>query len=60
VQRRNALDVLAELLSISTKNTDTIDSTLSHTIAKHLFSRLGDEELMNRVEASSLFAKLGN
>ncbi len=28
VQRRNALDVLAELLSISTKNTDTIDSTL--------------------------------
>jgi hypothetical protein len=58
VQRRNALDVLAELLSISTKNTDTIDSTLSHTIANHLFSRLGDEELMNRVEASSLFAKL--
>ncbi len=32
----------------------------SHTIANHLFSRLGDEELMNRVEASSLFAKLGN
>lgn len=31
----------------------------SRTIAVHLFDRLGDEELTNRVEASALFAKLG-
>ena len=31
----------------------------SRTIAIHLFDRLGDEELTNRVEASALFAKLG-
>lgn len=31
----------------------------SQTLAGHLLSRLGDEELTNRVEASSLFAKLG-
>lgn len=31
----------------------------SRTIAIHLFDRLGDEELTNRVEASALFSKLG-
>ncbi|CAM6127208.1 unnamed protein product [Calypogeia fissa] len=56
--RRNALDVLTELLSICTRSVDMINSSLSQTIAKHLFKRLGDIELTNRVVASALFAKL--
>ncbi|XP_024393430.1 uncharacterized protein [Physcomitrium patens] len=58
LQRRNGLDVLTELVAVSTKSKDTVDTPLSRTIAAHLFDRLGDEELTNRVEASALFAKL--
>lgn len=31
----------------------------SQTMATHLFKRLGDTELTNRLEASALFASLG-
>ncbi|KAG6556390.1 hypothetical protein Mapa_002333 [Marchantia paleacea] len=57
-QRRNALDVLTELVSICTRNADMINSNFSQTIAMHLFKRLGDTELTNRAEASALFASL--
>ncbi|KAG0590274.1 hypothetical protein KC19_1G086500 [Ceratodon purpureus] len=57
-QRRNGLDVLTELVAVITKSTDSVDTPLSRTIAVHLFDRLGDDELTNRVEASALFAKL--
>ncbi|BBN09380.1 hypothetical protein MPTK1_4g19310 [Marchantia polymorpha subsp. ruderalis] len=57
-QRRNALDVVTELVSICTRKADMINSNFSQTIAMHLFKRLGDTELTNRAEASALFASL--
>ncbi|XP_044468283.1 uncharacterized protein LOC123197869 isoform X1 [Mangifera indica] len=54
IQRRNAVDVISELISISSQT----DSTNSHLawqdIANHLLERLGDEESVIREQASNL------
>ncbi|KAH9302150.1 hypothetical protein KI387_013733, partial [Taxus chinensis] len=56
--RRNALDVISELMVICSESGHALASSLSQNIAKHLLDRLGDEELTNRVQASKLFAQL--
>ncbi|KAJ7535726.1 hypothetical protein O6H91_12G043800 [Diphasiastrum complanatum] len=58
MQRKNALDVLSELWAINSKLVDAPESVLCQKIAKLLIARLGDEELTNRIQASSLFSKL--
>ncbi|GLJ22075.1 hypothetical protein SUGI_0413790 [Cryptomeria japonica] len=56
--RRNALDVISELMAICSQSGHTLASSLSQNIAKHLLDRLCDEELTNRVQASKLFSQL--
>eukprot|EP01018_Ginkgo_biloba_P032849 Gb_14493 [translate_table: standard] len=58
IHRRNALDVISELMAICSQSGHALAPSLSQNIAKHLLDRLGDEELTNRVHASRLFAQL--
>ncbi|XP_049934180.1 uncharacterized protein LOC116255757 isoform X3 [Nymphaea colorata] len=58
VQRRNAIDVLSELMSLCADSGNELPSSLRRDIAKHLLERLGDEELINRVSAAKLFSQL--
>ncbi|XP_043692010.1 uncharacterized protein LOC122642563 isoform X2 [Telopea speciosissima] len=57
-QRRNALNVISELVCMSLESEDLLSPPMWQDIAKHLLECLGDEELMIRVEASNLFPKI--
>lgn len=56
--RRNALDVISELMAICSESGHVLAPSLRENIGKHLLDRLGDEELTNRLQASKLFAQL--
>lgn len=53
-QRRNALDVISEVLHISSKAQDLMPDSAWQDIANKLLERLGDEEIMIREQASKL------
>lgn len=56
--RRNALDVISELMAVCSESGHVLAPSLRENIGKHLLDRLGDEELTNRLQASKLFAQL--
>jgi hypothetical protein len=56
--RRNALDVISELMAVCSESGHVLAPSLRQNIGKHLLDRLGDEELTNRLQASKLFAQL--
>ncbi|XP_027939676.1 uncharacterized protein LOC114193892 [Vigna unguiculata] len=53
-QRRNAMDVISEVLHISSKSQSLISCSSRQDIANKLLERLGDEEIMIREQASKL------
>ncbi|XP_042514637.1 uncharacterized protein LOC122089182 isoform X2 [Macadamia integrifolia] len=57
-QRRNALNVISELVRMSLESEDLLSPQMWQDIAEHLLECLGDEELMIHVEASNLFPKI--
>ncbi|CAN6454145.1 unnamed protein product [Victoria cruziana] len=60
IQRRNAIDVLSQLMAICSDSGNELPASLRHDITKHLLERLGDEDLINRVSAAKLFSQLGS
>ncbi|CAN6454147.1 unnamed protein product [Victoria cruziana] len=58
IQRRNAIDVLSQLMAICSDSGNELPASLRHDITKHLLERLGDEDLINRVSAAKLFSQL--
>uniref|UniRef100_A0A1D1ZF51 Peroxisomal membrane protein PEX21 n=1 Tax=Anthurium amnicola TaxID=1678845 RepID=A0A1D1ZF51_9ARAE len=54
-QKKNAVDVIRELFSGYSDSVNKISPSLWQDIAKHLLECLGDEELIDHVEASNLF-----
>ncbi|KAJ4980188.1 hypothetical protein NE237_010968 [Protea cynaroides] len=57
-QRRNALNVISELIQMSLESKDLLSPPMWQDIAKHLLECLGDQELIIRVEASNLLPKI--
>ncbi|KAK7336580.1 hypothetical protein VNO77_17125 [Canavalia gladiata] len=53
-QRRNAMDVISEVLCISSKSQSLMPYSACQDIANKLLERLGDEETMIREQASKL------
>ncbi|TKY62599.1 hypothetical protein E2542_SST12457 [Spatholobus suberectus] len=53
-QRRNAMDVISEVLHISSKSQNLMPFSAWQVIANKLLERLGDEEIMIREQASKL------
>ncbi|KAG2405658.1 uncharacterized protein HKW66_Vig0049130 [Vigna angularis] len=53
-QRRNAMDVISEVLHISSKSQSLMSCSARQDIANKLLERLGDEEIMIREQASKL------
>ncbi|KAL2320785.1 hypothetical protein Fmac_029754 [Flemingia macrophylla] len=53
-QRRNAMDVISEVLHISSKSQNLMPYSARHDIANKLLERLGDEEIIIREQASKL------
>ncbi|XP_020211045.1 uncharacterized protein LOC109795896 isoform X1 [Cajanus cajan] len=53
-QRRNAMDVITEVLHISSKSQNLMPYSSRQDIADKLLERLGDEEIMIREQASKL------
>ncbi|KAF8403828.1 hypothetical protein HHK36_011934 [Tetracentron sinense] len=54
LQRRNAIDVISELIHMSSDSAK-LPPLMWQDIANHLLERLGDEELVIRKQASNLF-----
>ncbi|KAL9331609.1 hypothetical protein ACSQ67_001219 [Phaseolus vulgaris] len=53
-QRRNAMDVISEVLHISSNSQSLMSCSARKDIANKLLERLGDEEIMIREQASKL------
>ncbi|XP_022634851.1 uncharacterized protein LOC106757598 isoform X2 [Vigna radiata var. radiata] len=53
-QRRNAMDVISEVLHISSESQSLMSCSARQDIANKLLERLGDEEIMIREQASKL------
>ncbi|KAK9291087.1 hypothetical protein L1049_009274 [Liquidambar formosana] len=53
-QRRNAVDVISELIHISSDTANVLSQSMWQDIANHLLERLGDEELGIREKASNM------
>ncbi|KAL5744037.1 hypothetical protein ACOSQ2_027153 [Xanthoceras sorbifolium] len=54
IQRRNAIDVLSELIHISSHSVNAQSHLAWQEIANHLLERLGDEETVIREQTSNL------
>ncbi|KAK1313617.1 hypothetical protein QJS10_CPA06g01801 [Acorus calamus] len=57
-QKRNAIDVVSELIRASSDSGNTLSPSIRKDIAKHLLECLVDEELVNYVQASNMFLLL--
>ncbi|XP_077253695.1 ARM repeat superfamily protein isoform X2 [Tasmannia lanceolata] len=57
-QRRNAIDVIAELIHIASDSKNILSPSVRQDIAKHLLQRLGDDEVLIRARASNLVAQI--
>ena len=51
--RRNALDVISELMVVCSESRHVLAPSLRKNIGKQLLDILGDEELTNRLQASN-------
>ncbi|KAK9141899.1 hypothetical protein Syun_011299 [Stephania yunnanensis] len=58
VQRRNAIDVTAEIIRISSDSGISLPLSMRQDMVKHLLDRLEDEEQEIRKQASNLFPAL--
>ncbi|OUZ99900.1 hypothetical protein BVC80_9069g4 [Macleaya cordata] len=54
LQRRNAIDVISELVRVSSDAGNSLPLSIRKDLTKHLIDRLGDEELIIRVQSSNL------
>lgn len=57
-QRRNAVDVISELIHISSNSVTALSHSMWQDISKHLLECLGDEDEIINVQASNLLPKI--
>ncbi|KAL5729342.1 hypothetical protein ACHQM5_002313 [Ranunculus cassubicifolius] len=59
-QRTNALDILSEIMQISSASRNFVSQSMRQDIAQNLLARLADDESVIRVQASKLLASFGS